>query len=79
MKAFLWHNINKVSDNYHANGSVLIEAETVERARELAVFRAGYGDQKTTEQMDVDRDPDAVFDSPSTTEHVWVFPDAGCC
>lgn len=38
MKAFLWHLCKRVSDNYHENGSVLIEAATIERARELAVI-----------------------------------------
>lgn len=71
MKAFLWYEIGVVSDRYHSGGSVLIEAETLERAREIAL----NGETK----MKVEKEPDAIFDSTSKTEKLWVFPDAGCC
>lgn len=80
MKAFLWHSISKVSSNYHEHGSVLIEAETVERAREIAVFQDYLDDESPLIKMvGVDSDPSAIFESTSTQEKVWVFPDAGCC
>lgn len=80
MKAFLWHGIAKVSSNYHEHGSVLIEAETIEMARELAVLKDWFDDEAPIQKMvGVDREPDAIFESNSTKENVWVFPDAGCC
>lgn len=76
MKAFLWHQAEKVSENYHDNGSVLIEADSLERAKELAVID-GWNDKKI--KMKLGGEPDLELDSPSDKEKVWVFPDAGCC
>lgn len=73
MKAYLWHGIESVSDNYHERGSVLIEASSIERARELAVI------PEFVPMKGVEREPDRIFESDSTEEKVWVFPDAGCC
>lgn len=67
MKAFLWYNIDKVSNNYHEDWSVLIEADSIERARELAVNMRG-----------VEKEPDAIFTSENKAEKVWIFPNAGC-
>lgn len=81
MKAFLWHDIDKVSSNYHERGSVLIEAETIERARELAMVSgsSGWPEKEAGPMEDITREPDAIFESNSNEEKVWVFPDAGCC
>lgn len=79
MKAFLWCEVDRVSTSYHENGSVLIEAETIERAREIAFMQNYSGDILEEKISPIDRDPDAVFESRSTKEKVWVFPDAGCC
>lgn len=73
MKAYLWHEISKVSDNYHQNGSVLIEADSLERARELAVIDGG------DPMVGTEREPDLILESNSEVEKVWVFPNAGCC
>ncbi len=70
MKAFLWHDIERVSSNYHPGGSVLIEAMSIEMARELALKSYIKGAEK---------EPDATFVSSSEVEKIWVFPDAGCC
>lgn len=71
MKAFLWHQIDKVSDNYHEGGGVIIVAETIDRAREIALV----GDEK----MSIDGEPDYIFDSDLIEEKVIPFPNAGCC
>ena len=78
MKAFLWKGIEEVSDNYHTDGSVLIEAETLERARELARIK-GWREEDKGPMVGIDAEPDLILDSPSKEEKVWVFPDAGCC
>lgn len=76
MVAYLWHDIKRCSGHYHPEGSVLIVAPTLTRARELAVFKDIDGE---TAKMDIERSPDAVFKSDYSTEKVWVFPNAGCC
>lgn len=83
MKAFLWYGVDECSCSYHKGGSVLIEAETIERAREIAFFDTydisdGYKEIKKP-ITDISIEPDAIFDSHSTEEKVWIFPDAGCC
>lgn len=72
MKAFLWGGIAQVSDSYHAGGSVLVEAETIEQARKLCK-------RHNPEINDVSGEPDLILESHSTVEAVWTFPDAGCC
>lgn len=80
MKAFLWKDIKEVSDNYHTNGSVLIEAETLERAREIAIFNAATPmNPEFVKMKGVEKDPDLILTSESRLEKVWVFPNAGCC
>ena len=71
MKAYLWYDISYASDSYHTEGTVLIEAATLERARELG--------KETDRNMTIDDEPTKVFKSNSTEEKVWVFPNAGCC
>lgn len=70
MKAFLWYGLDKVSNCFHEEGSVLIEAETIERAREMA---------NESCIRDVSKEPNAIFESNSKKEKMWIFPDAGCC
>lgn len=79
MKAYLWHEIENVSWNYHEEGSVLIEAETLKRAREIAFFKDPFNDDKLTSMEGIEREPDRIFDSDAKEEKVWVFPNAGCC
>lgn len=77
MKAFLWQGIDQVCEEYHQNGSVLIEAESLERARSIAVFEeTGWG---LNPMIGVEREPDAIFESSSSTEKVWIFQHTGCC
>lgn len=83
MKAFLWSNVSKCTERYHSGGAVLIEAENLERAREIGVFKYDeYTDQGEVEATarisDLEREPDAVFETTGE-EKVWVFPNSGCC
>lgn len=85
MKAFLWKQISEVTTRYHPEGGVLIQAPTLERAREIALkedwdARHVDEDDPVSQRMQgIDAEPDAIFDSDSTEEKVWIFPDAGCC
>lgn len=40
MKVFVWHQIDKCSDNYHEDGGVVVFAESEARAREIAALSA---------------------------------------
>lgn len=82
MKAFLWQGVKTVSSSYHSGGSVLIEAENVDAARDIAVFEQWDWETDTnakTKMEGLDRDPDAIFESSAKEPKVWVFENAGCC
>jgi len=72
MKLFVWTWLAKVSDYYHSEGGLLVVAENLEHATELA--------QKDPNIV-VNGEPDHVYElAPNTGEYrVLVFPDAGCC
>ena len=72
MKVFVWRQIDKCSNNYHAEGGVVVFAESEARAREIANARDGCAirDNET---------PDEVRDVLGGGEAVFIMPDAGCC
>ena len=67
MFAFVWERLSEVTDNWHDEGGLLIIAPSLARARELhSAVRSNL--------------PDVVYPLASDPEeHVYVFPDAGCC
>lgn len=71
MKIFIWQTIDKCTSNYHPEGGVVVVAENLERAKELAL---GSG-----AEIKEDEKPDAVYDVAQAEEKVFIFPDAGCC
>lgn len=81
MKAFLWHEVESVTAQYHPGGSVLIVAESIERAREIAVFRdwSTSAGALVDMKMPLEAEPDLVLQAEGQPEKVWVFPNAGCC
>ena len=72
MKIFVWKSINKVSDNYHEDGGLVVFAKDEARAREIANATDGVA-LKPTEA------PDDVREMVDGEEAVFTFPDAGCC
>ena len=79
MKAFIWKKLNNVSSSYHSGGGLMVIAKDLDRAREIAVFSMGYGEDKQVVKMDTEKDPDFTFAAPKQKEQVVVFEDAGCC
>ena len=82
MKLFLWRRIDQCTRNEHSEGGVVVVAETVERARELAAqycddYELGHAPGHC--QIRPDELPDAVYDVPGREEAVYLFPDKGCC
>lgn len=74
MKVFVFEYIDKVSEEYHEGGGLLIVAKTEERAKELinAEEYVNVTAKEWTEVVVIDAMPDAE-------ERLIVFPDAGCC
>lgn len=83
MKAFLWTNLQEISNNYHRGGAVLVISYSLQNARRLEYV-------KNNEELylippcDIkeiqEKEPDEVFYAP---EHIdskaYYFLDAGCC
>lgn len=86
MKVFVWNCVRECSD-MHPPGGVVVFAETVERARELA--NAEDGCNISPEELPDDvREiciSSIVIESEGrryendALEAVYIFPDAGCC
>jgi hypothetical protein len=76
MKVFIWEHIQKLTDNYHSDGGLVVVAANLQRAIELAEaegveFSKGDYDELT---------PTNVYNTDdSADEKVFIFPDAGCC
>lgn len=69
MRAFLWENVDNVTDNYHSEGSVLVIASSLQAARKLS----NLGDalkETPTASWELAGDPDPWC---------FIFPNAGCC
>lgn len=70
MNVYIWDSTWPVTDNWHADGGLLIVAESLEDARS-----AWKGDVEATKA-----DPDRIIPTqPGVEPMVLVFPDAGCC
>lgn len=73
MKVFVWKYLDNVSYNYHTEGGLMVVAESLEEAIELAEG-SGEGVVVGNEK------PDFVFQvEGEATPVVVTFPDAGCC
>jgi hypothetical protein len=73
MKVFVWERLEHATNNYHSEGGVIVVAETVERAKELAQEQGvTFGNQYDTEVIEYEL-------VGSHEEKVIVFPDSGCC
>jgi len=71
MKVFIWCNVEKMSDNYHSDGGVVVFAETEERAREIANVD---GCSIKSHEM-----PDEMREVVGGVERIFYMPNAGCC
>lgn len=73
MKAFVWVDIDKVTDNYHPGGGLLVVAESLEAARALVA------EQVRSDCAALTDEPDRQFDAVAEAPFHVVFRDAGCC
>ena len=75
MKVFVWERVSKCSGNYHEEGGVVVFAETLERAIQLANAQRGCS-------IKADEFPDdirTIVKADPGEEAVYIMPDAGCC
>lgn len=72
MKVFVWHRVNQCSESYHSEGGIVVFADSLERAIELA--------QSAPEcVIAADEKPDEIREVVGGDERLFIMPDAGCC
>lgn len=85
MIAYLWDDINHVSDAYHNNGSVLIIAADLDTARAAWVSRTDSAErllEKDEIRQAIDGEPTRTWKlaaRPKVDPEIFTFPDAGAC
>ncbi len=70
MKVFVWSYVAHATDSYHSEGGVVVFAETIERARELAAAAGA--------KIGAHEAADEVRDT-TEEEACYIMPNAGCC
>ena len=86
MKIFIWKLLDKVSENYHSGGGLIVIAKDFDRAKEL-IAEKNY---ISIMEEEIDREegtkslkevlPDLTLSiMDDAKEDVIIFPDAGCC
>lgn len=81
MKLFLWEELDHLTGRYHSGGGLVIIADSIERAKEIAKEHSDKY-QKETDGAPcfiIDKEPDIILNTDATEEAFYAFPDAGCC
>lgn len=74
MYTFIWEYVNGLTDNYHDGGGLIINAQSLEDARNS--FKEEFPNMN--ECSCFTEEPDHVF--PTQGDHLVIrFQDAGCC
>ena len=73
MKVFVWECIDNCTDHHHSGGGVVVFAEDLEKAKQLAMAK-GCLFSKDEQEPDETR---TVLSEGK--EAVYVMKDAGCC
>ncbi len=71
MKVFVWESVEEVTNSYHSDGGIVVFAETLERAKALALLEGA--------KIRDDEEPDDVREVQGGEEKVYIMPNAGCC
>jgi len=72
MKVFIWEEVDQATDSFHPEGGVVVFAETLEKAIELANKENGCNIASNCE-------PDEIREVIGGEEKVYIMPNAGCC
>lgn len=71
-KVFIWDYIEKLTDNYHSSGGLVVISDNLQDAKIQAMERGV--------KFSENQSPYRVLDLQETVENeVFIFPDAGCC
>lgn len=94
MNLYLWYSVSDLTDSYHSSGGLVVVAPTLERARELiaepyclGAWHGSAGHDCNGHPQRSRSDCEAMTEAPDVVmalageqpEHVYIFPDAGCC
>lgn len=83
MKVFIWNHIAELTDSYHSNGGLVVVANDLQHAIELAEHYGeddDYNDGHRIKFTDDEKQPDNEYEIIGDVDpEVFVFPDAGCC
>lgn len=71
MKVFVWDNVSHLTQECHSGGGLIVFAETLERARELAMAEGVIFDPL--------EHPIDIRPVSCGGEKVYIMPDQGCC
>jgi hypothetical protein len=73
LHVYIWESVSDLTDNEHNGGGLVVVAESLERAREICEANVEVKQFPSEE-------PDCVLLVPDTSsERIYVFPNAGCC
>lgn len=78
MKIHTWHYLNRLTDNWHDGGAlVIITDRDYEDA--WSYYLASTDDPRGHIRTKIDKEPDSTYNVDATEERVFVYEDAGCC
>lgn len=72
MKLYIWNDIEHLTDNYHSGGGLVVIADCLSRAHELA-------ESNGVKFNEDERSPALECNVETNKEECFVFQDAGCC
>lgn len=74
MKVFIWDYVEKLTDNYHSDGGLVVIADNEQDARIIAMERGVVF--KGDEELKTYKLDDTHL---GMENEVFIFPNAGCC
>jgi hypothetical protein len=73
VKIFVWVFVDKLTDNWHSGGGLVVVAEDEAAARASLLVDNAV-------DLSADKAPDHVYELAGVAEpKFFIFPDAGCC
>jgi hypothetical protein len=73
MKIFVWQQVKNCTDNWHSEGGVVVVAENLARAKEIAAQKGCIIDDGEWPDM-----VSTLYDF-EYEERIFIMPNAGCC
>lgn len=75
MNVYIWNRLDRVTTNWHAEGGIVVVADSLDAARALAAAEIKVENPDVLTSL-----PDHTYAIAGEAEsRVVVFPDAGCC